>query len=55
VPSDENGKWLRYIIDHFLKPWGYTVDGLVSWENRYASGRVKAYKNIVKSRTRYAR
>ena len=53
--SDANGKWLRYIIDHFLKPWGYTVDGLVFWEDEHASGRVKAYKNIVKSRTRYER
>ena len=55
LPSNAKGQWLRYIIDHFLKPWGYTVDGLVLWEDEYASGRVKAYKNIVKSRTRYAR
>jgi hypothetical protein len=26
------GPWLSYLIDHFLKPWGYEVDGHVSWE-----------------------
>lgn len=23
--------WLCYLIDHFLKPWGYTVNGSVEW------------------------
>ena len=23
--------WLRYLIEHFLKPWGYRVDGEVEW------------------------
>lgn len=25
-------KWLEYLIEHFLKPWGYTVSGRVSWQ-----------------------
>lgn len=23
--------WLRYLIDHFLEPWGYEVDGAVTY------------------------
>lgn len=25
-------QWLTYLIDHFLKPWGYVLNGQVSWE-----------------------
>ena len=25
-------EWLSYIIDNFLIPWGYTINGKVSWE-----------------------
>ncbi len=24
--------WLKYIIQHFLKPWGYVLNGKVNWE-----------------------
>jgi len=24
-------EWLEYLIDNFLKPWGYTVSGEVKW------------------------
>lgn len=24
-------EWLKYIITHFLEPWGYKVNGLVRW------------------------
>ena len=24
--------WLEFIIDHFLAPWGYEVDGDVTWQ-----------------------
>lgn len=24
-------EWLQYLIDNFLKPWGYTVTGSVDW------------------------
>lgn len=23
--------WLCYLIDHFLRPWGYVVSGRVEW------------------------
>jgi hypothetical protein len=25
-------EWLRYLIEHFLKPWGYVLNGRVTWE-----------------------
>lgn len=25
-------EWLTYIIEHFLRPWGYVVNGSVRWE-----------------------
>jgi hypothetical protein len=24
-------EWLRYLIEHFLKPWGYVLSGEVQW------------------------
>lgn len=24
-------EWLEYLIQHFLKPWGYTLNGKVEW------------------------
>jgi hypothetical protein len=26
------GEWLTYIIDHFLGPWGYVVNGEMTWQ-----------------------
>ncbi len=26
------GEWLEYLISHFLKPWGYTLSGEVSYK-----------------------
>ena len=25
-------EWLEWIIDHFLKPWGYTLNGTARWQ-----------------------
>lgn len=25
-------EWLEYLIEHFLKPWGYVLNGNVSWQ-----------------------
>lgn len=25
-------EWLRYLIEHFLQPWGYVLNGDVEWE-----------------------
>lgn len=42
--------WLRYIIDHFLKPWGYIVNGTVhySGEECSDSGTITVTNNEVK-------
>ena len=31
--------WLKYIIEHFLKPWGYSLSGEVSWAGEDANDR----------------
>lgn len=31
--------WLRYLIKHFLQPWGYTVSGKAFWVPTYGSRR----------------
>src|SRR5262249_30838871 len=25
-------EWLRYLIEHFLAPWGYVLNGAVGWQ-----------------------
>lgn len=25
-------EWLAYLIEHFFKPWGYVLDGVVEWD-----------------------
>jgi len=24
-------EWLEYLISHFIEPWGYTLNGSVTW------------------------
>lgn len=31
-PFYDYDAWLQYLIDHFLKPWGYTVEGVVTYQ-----------------------
>lgn len=42
-------EWIQYLIEHFLKPWGYTVNGEVSWfgENRSDVGKIVVKNNVV--------
>jgi hypothetical protein len=42
-------EWLEYIIEHFLKPWGYVLDGVVEWsgEEHGDIGRILVEKNKV--------
>jgi hypothetical protein len=30
--NDLWGAWLRYLIKHFLEPWGYSLNGAVGWQ-----------------------
>jgi len=41
--------WLEYLIEHFLKPWGYVVNGSVTWqgEDRNDIGKLIVKKNKV--------
>jgi hypothetical protein len=31
--------WLEYIVAHFLKPWGYVLNGAVTWRGESSSDR----------------
>ncbi len=44
--------WLEYIIENFLKPWGYTLNGEVEWfgEDRDDRGKIVVKNNVVKSK-----
>lgn len=43
-------EWINYLIDNFLKPWGYTLDGSVNWygEDRRDTGTIIIENNQVK-------
>jgi len=63
VPSEEgdtiewNGKekfydyisWLAYIIENFLKPWGYTLNGEVTWAGEESDdiGMIRVQGNVI--------
>lgn len=42
-------KWLAYLVEHFLKPWGYVLNGEVRWSGEVAGdlGTVIAEDNKV--------
>ena len=42
-------EWLEYIIEHFLKPWGYVLNGEVEWagESREDIGMIVVKNNVV--------
>jgi hypothetical protein len=44
-------EWLEYIMDNFLIPWGYTLNGKVSWqgENPYDIGQIVIKNNLVRT------
>jgi len=48
--------WLEFLIDRFLKPWGYVLSGRVEWEGEDArdqgvlhvkDNRVQAIANVI--------
>jgi hypothetical protein len=45
-------KWLAYIIEHFLMPWGYILDGEVEWfgEDRDDRGIIIVENNIISTK-----
>jgi hypothetical protein len=42
--------WLKYIIEHFLKPWGYLVNGATGWQGEDADdfGKIIVENNRVR-------
>lgn len=42
-------EWLEYLIQHFLQPWGYSLDGEVTWqgENSGDMGKILVKNNEV--------
>lgn len=42
-------EWLRYLIGHFLTPWGYVLNGVVEWhgEDDEDVGRIIVRDNVV--------
>jgi len=46
-------KWLKYIIKHFLAPWGYVLNGEATWrgEQRDDRGTLHVFENEVETDT----
>ena len=46
-------EWLSYLIEHFLKPWGYILNGEVEWfgEDRDDRGKILVTDNIISIKT----
>lgn len=42
--------WIRYLIDHFLAPWGYTLNGEVYWQGEEPGdvGIINIESNVVR-------
>lgn len=44
--------WIKYLIENFLKPWGYTLNGSVDWDGEESedTGTILIEDNIVEER-----
>lgn len=44
-------EWIEYLINHFLRPWGYALDGDVTWagEEEWDRGVIHIRANAVKA------
>lgn len=42
-------EWLRYLVEHFLTPWGYRLSGTVEWQGEESSdfGRIVVKDSVV--------
>ena len=45
----EYGNWMRFLVDHFLKPWGYELNGEITWqgEDNEDVGVIVVENNVV--------
>ncbi len=48
----EYTEWLEYLVEHFLKPWGYVLSGEVKWNGESAGdlGVIVVQNNLVTAR-----
>jgi hypothetical protein len=44
-------EWLHYLLDHFLKPWGYVLNGKVTWQGEDPEdvGIILVVDNVVRT------
>ena len=44
-------EWIAYLIEHFLEPWGYKVNGVVEWDGEESDdkGRIHVKDNMVQA------
>jgi len=42
-------EWLEYLVEHFLKPWGYSISGEVTWSGEESTdhGKIVAKRNKI--------
>lgn len=42
-------QWLKYLIEHFIKRWGYTINGTVCWHGEWSKdhGFIQVDNNII--------
>lgn len=45
-------EWIEYLVEHFLKPWGYVLNGKVKWygESDNDRGLIEIIDNVVKTK-----
>lgn len=36
-------EWLQYVIEHFMKRWGYTLNGMIDWHGEDSDDRGTIY------------
>jgi len=48
-------EWLKYIVDNFLKPWGYKLNGSIKWEGEESDdvGKIVVKDNAVSTKKGY--
>jgi hypothetical protein len=48
----EYTEWIKFLILHFLKPWGYVVNGDTTWtDDEGDAGEIIITDNVVKTKT----
>jgi hypothetical protein len=42
-------QWLHFLIDHFLAPWGYVLNGEMTWQGEWEhdTGTIVIEKNVI--------